>query len=65
MKSPALPPRYQIARPKKLRFVLSHLAGRITEHAGQLTLRLGHTAQQLAQRSGARRSLLELCPALS
>jgi len=65
MKSLALPPDYQSARPKKLRFALFHLAGRITEHAGRLILHLGRAAERLAQLIQARLRLAELLTAPS
>ena len=65
MKSLALPPGYQSARPKKLRFALFNLAGRITEHAGKLILHLGRTAERLVEMVRARHRLLELLPAPS
>lgn len=65
MKSLALPPRFGTARPKKLRFALFHLPGRIVEHAGRLVLRLSRAAEQLVQLIAARRRLAELLPAPS
>jgi hypothetical protein len=65
MKSLALPPKYGSAKPKKLRFALFQLAGRITEHAGRLVLTLSRAAEQLVELIRARRRLAELLPAPS
>ena len=54
MKSLALPPTPSNARPKRLRFVVFHLAARISSHAGKLWARLSEAAQALAQRVRAR-----------
>jgi len=53
----ALPPALAQARPKRLRFKLFALAGRIVAHARQLTVRLGITAADFATFLAARRAL--------
>jgi hypothetical protein len=63
MKSLALPPEFGAARPKKLRFSLFTLAGRIVEHAGQLVLRIGAVAERLVQLIASRHRLVALLPA--
>jgi hypothetical protein len=54
LKSLALPPALSAARPKRLRFTLFTLAGRLITHAGQLILRVGAAAEQLAGLIAAR-----------
>jgi len=63
MKSLALPPECGSARPKKLRFSLFTLAGRIVEHAGQLIVRIGAVAERLVQLIASRKRLAVLLPA--
>ena len=45
MKWLALPPSMETARPKRMRFALFSLAGRIVSHAGRLVLRIGREAE--------------------
>ena len=54
MKWLALPPSMETARPKRMRFSLFSLAGRITSHAGKLVLRIGREAEALAGLVAAR-----------
>jgi len=63
MKSLALPPEYGAARPKKLRFSLFTLAGRIVDHAGQLILRISAAVERLVQLIAAPERLALLLPA--
>lgn len=60
MKSLALPPAMTTARPKRLRFALFSLAGRISSHAGQLWLRVSEAAERLAGLISAREKLRAL-----
>ena len=48
LKSLALPPALSAARPKRLRFALFTVAGRLVSHAGQLVLRVGAAVERLA-----------------
>ncbi len=57
MKSLALPPALSAARPKRLRFTLFTLAGRLVTHAGQLRLRVSRAAEALAGLIAARTRL--------
>jgi hypothetical protein len=54
MKWLALPPSMETARPKRMRFSLFSIAGRITSHAGKLVLRIGREAEALAGLIAAR-----------
>jgi hypothetical protein len=63
MKQLALPPSMDAARPKKLRFSLFSLAARITSHAGALVMKLGRSAEQLADLVASRLRLAKLAPA--
>ena len=60
MKSLALPANLSTARPKRLRFVLFTLAGRIISHAGQLVVRVSQEAERIAGLIGARARLAAL-----
>lgn len=60
MKALALPPWMAKVRPKRLRFSLFTLAGRIASHAGGLVLRIGSAAEALVNLVWARRKLVEL-----
>jgi hypothetical protein len=62
MKSLALPPHLGDARPKRLRFSLFAIAGRIVSHAGQLVLRIGREAEHIAGLIQARLRLAALLP---
>lgn len=63
LKSLALPPALSTARPKRLRFTVFTLAGRLVSHAGQLRLRLSAAAARLAGLLGARERLALLAQA--
>jgi hypothetical protein len=62
MKSIALPPELGSARPKKLRFCLFNLAGKISTHAGSLVLCISKVAEQIVGLIAARARLLALLP---
>jgi hypothetical protein len=62
LKSLALPAHLSAARPKRLRFALFTLAGRLLTHAGRLGLRLSAEAERLVERVAARRRLAALVP---
>ena len=64
LKSLALPPTLSTARPKRLRFTLFTLAGRLITHAGQLVLRVGGAAERLAGLIAARHQLALVAQAL-
>jgi hypothetical protein len=57
LKSLALPSALSAARPKRLRFALFSLAGRLLTHAGQLVLRVSAAAERLAGLIAARHQL--------
>ncbi len=54
MKWLALPPAMETARPKRMRFSLFSIAGRIVSHAGKVVLRIGREAEALASLIAAR-----------
>jgi Transposase DDE domain group 1 len=60
----ALPPALSAARPKRLRFTVFTLAGRIVSHAGRVWLRLSAAAERLAGLIAARQRLALLAQAL-
>jgi hypothetical protein len=60
MKQLALPPSMETARPKRLRFSLFSLAARITSHAGSLVMKIGRSAEQLADLVASRLRLAKL-----
>ena len=60
MKSLALSPAMARVRPKRLRFWLFTLAGRIISHAGRLILRISAAAESLVDLVSARQRLLDL-----
>ncbi|MBI3178139.1 MAG: transposase, partial [Deltaproteobacteria bacterium] len=62
MKALALPSALGAARPKRIRFSLFNVAGRISKHAGKLVLRIGRAAEALAQIVLARIRLRALVP---
>lgn len=62
MKLHALPPALKKARPKKLRFVLFTLAGKISWHAEKLIVYVGERAERLAGLITARAKLAALKP---
>ncbi len=64
LKSLALPPALSAARPKRLRFTLFTLAGRLITHAGQLVLRVSEAAERLAGLIAARERLALVAQAL-
>ncbi len=63
MKSLGLNAEHGTARPKRLRALVLTLPGRIVSHAGQLILRVGERAEELAGLISARRKLLQLATA--
>jgi len=65
MKLHALPAGMGTARPKRLRYTVFNIAGRITSHAGQLVLRIGEQAERLAGYVEARARLAALRPQFS
>jgi len=64
LKSLALPSALSAARPKRLRFALFTLAGRLVTHAGQLVLRVSAAAEALAGLIAARTRLALVAQAL-
>lgn len=54
LKSIALPSALNAARPKRLRFSVFTIAGRIASHAGNLVLHIGHEAERIAGLIAAR-----------
>jgi hypothetical protein len=60
MKQLALPPSMETARPKRMRFSLFSLAARITSHAGSLVMKLGRSAERLADLVASRLRLASL-----
>ena len=60
----ALPPSLSTARPKRLRFTLFTLAGRLVTHARQLVLRVSADAERLAGLIAARARLALVAQAL-
>ena len=64
LKSLALPPALSGARPKRLRFTLVTVAGRLVTHAGQLVLRVSTAAEALAGLIAARTRLALVAQAL-
>lgn len=62
MKSIALPATFRKARPKRLRFAVFTIAGRLTAHAGKLRLHISAAAEQIASLVSARRRLRHLIP---
>jgi hypothetical protein len=64
LKSLALPPALSTARPKRLRFTVFTLAGRLVSHAGQLWLRISAAAERLAGLLAARERLALLAQGL-
>jgi len=64
MKSLVLPPHLSAARPKRLRFTVFTLAGRLVSHAGRLLVRVGAEAERLAGLIAARIRLALLAQAL-
>lgn len=63
MKSLVLPAPLSAARPKRLRFVLFTIAGRLISHADKLVFRISHAAERLAGLVEARRRLAALAAA--
>ncbi len=64
LKSLALPPHLSAARPKRLRFTVFTLAGRLVSHAGRLRVRIGAEAERLAGLIAARIRLALVAQAL-
>jgi hypothetical protein len=65
MKSLALPARPSAARPKRLRFALFTMAGRLVSHAGGLVLRISAEAERLVGLMAARARLAGLIPRIA
>jgi hypothetical protein len=63
MKSLVLPAALSAARPKRLRFALFTMAGRLISHAGKLVLQISAAAERLAGLRAARRQLAVLAAA--
>ncbi len=63
MKSLVLPPALSAARPKRLRFALFTLPGRLISHAGKLVFLISAAAERLAGLREARRQLAILAAA--
>ncbi len=53
------------ARPKRLRFMVFNVAGRIVSHAARLTVRVGAKAEKIADLIAARIRLAKLKPIAS
>ncbi len=64
LKSLALPPALSPARPKRLRFTVFTLAGRLVAHAGRLWLRVSAATERLAGLIAARQRLALVAQAL-
>lgn len=64
LKSLALPPALSTARPKRLRFTVFTLAGRLVAHAGRLRVRVAAAAERLAGLIAARARLALLAQTL-
>jgi len=64
LKSLALPAALSAARPKRLRYTVFTLAGRLVAHAGRLRVRVGAAAERLAGLLVARARLALLAQAL-
>jgi hypothetical protein len=64
LKSLALPPHLSTARPKRLRFTVFTLAGRLVSHAGRLRVRISAEAERLAGLIAARVRLALVAQAL-
>jgi hypothetical protein len=62
MKLHVLPTELRKARPKRLRYTVFTLAGKLSEHAGRLTLYVGERAEKLAGLIAARARLATLQP---
>lgn len=62
MKMHALPADLQKARPKRLRYVLFTLAGKLSSHADKLIVQVGEQAEKLAGFVAARAKLVALYP---
>jgi len=60
MKSLALPSRFSSSRPKRLRFAVFAIAGRLVSHARKLVVRIGEEAEQIAGLIEARARLARL-----
>jgi hypothetical protein len=60
MKQLALPPSMESARPKRMRFSLFTIAGRIVSHAGKVVLRIGRAAEALASLIQSRARLAQI-----
>ena len=65
LKSLALPAALSAARPKRLRFAVFTLAGRILTHAGRLVLRISEEAESVVGLGAARTRLAGLRPRIA
>ena len=65
MKSLALPAHLSAARPKRLRFAVFTMAGRLVSHAGGLVLRISAEAERLVGLMAARARLAGLIPRIA
>lgn len=63
MQQLVLPPPMETARPKRLRFALFTLAARITSHAGSIVMKIGRSAEELADFVASRLRLAQLSTA--
>jgi hypothetical protein len=63
LKTFALPPAMETARPKRMRFALFTLAARITSHAGAIVMKIGRRANALADFLASRSRLAQLSTA--
>jgi hypothetical protein len=60
LKRRALPERYRLARPKRLRFEVFTLPGKLTVHQSQLSVSISARAERVEEIVRARQSLLQL-----
>jgi len=65
MKSHVLPPAFSTARPKRLRYAVFTMAGRLVSHAGKLVLRVGRTAARVAGLLAGREKIVAMQALLS
>jgi hypothetical protein len=61
----ALPERYRVARPKRLRFEVFTLPGKIAVHEAQLSVQVSATDSRLEELAAARQHLLQMRESLS
>ena len=65
MKSHVLPPSLSTARPKRLRYAVFTMAGRLVSHARKLVLRVGQTAERVAGLRAGRDKIVAMQARLS